>query len=119
MTVYYLQDTDVGKDGELLHARIPKDKPAIVMVKASWCGFCTKTMPNFEQFSNQYSDKVFTAVINHDGTVEGEKELGKRVTEFAPNFRGFPAFLKYKGGKIVDMTQGYKDVDALVKFMQS
>jgi thiol-disulfide isomerase/thioredoxin len=115
--VMYLEDEDFDANGKLLK---PHDKPVVVMIMASWCGYCKKMKPEFQKFADMVNNKdCYCAVIQSDGATDGEKALGKRAGSFIPGFRGFPTIVKFKDGKYVGTMDGERTVEGLKKFVKN
>lgn len=116
--VVYLQDSDFDASGNLINPNIPKDQPVVIMIQANFCGYCTQAKPAFQQYADQNKGKVFCATIQGDGTEKGEKELGSNIDKIKKGFRGYPDYIKYKGGKSVpgDISgRSLKDLEAFGK----
>lgn len=112
--IYYLQDGDFSEDGTL---KIPHNKPVIVGVVASWCGFCQRMKPEFQEFAEKYGgDKVYVAIMQTDGETPEEKKLGSQLRTIVPNFQGFPTIVKFKDGKIVEYFEDERTVEGFKRF---
>ena len=116
--VAYLVADDFDTNGKLTNPEIPKDKPVLVMVQSNWCHFCTLSKPEFQQLAYEKPD-VFCATIQADGDQKGEKELGAKISKMIPNFKGFPTFVGYKNGELVDVYEGPREKDSLYQFISS
>lgn len=114
--VAYLEDFDFNSTGDLINPQIPKDLPVVIMLQSSWCPHCTSAKPAFQEFANKHAGKIFCATIQADGERESEKKLGKRVGTLKTNFRGFPDYLLYKGGKRVPKEITGRGVQHLEQF---
>ena len=117
----YLQVTDFDDNGNIINTQIPKDKPIIIMLQASWCGHCTHAKPAFQSFANNNVDTVFCATVAADGTQPGEKELAQK---FSGGFkgvsvRGFPTYIGIKNnGDMIENKFG-RDEQSLKRFADS
>lgn len=116
--VAYLQDFDFDDSGNLVNPKIPKNVPVVIMVQANFCGYCTQAKQAFQEFADKTQGNVFCATIQGDGQEEGEPELAKRLQTIDPNFRGFPTYFLYKGGRYVK-TGDTRSVPELVEFANS
>lgn len=114
--IAYLEDDDFDAQGNLVNNKIPKDIPVVIMFQASWCPHCTNAKPVFQEFAKQYDGRVFVATIQSDGERESEKLLGKRATKFKKDFKGFPDYMLYIGGKPIDKQISGRDIESLKKF---
>ena len=117
--IAYLQDSDFDSKGNLVNPDIPKNKPVVIMIQASFCGHCVTAKPAFQEFANKNSGKVFCATIQGDGKEKGEDELAKRLDVICPDFKGFPSYVGYKHGKFVAVNNEGRDVNSLEKFASS
>ena len=115
----YLTDKDFDNNGNLITPEL-QDKIVIIMIKASFCGYCKMAMPAFQETANKNKKvTVFFASIHGDGKEEGEKELNSRIKKIDPSFRGFPAYCAYKNGKYIKSHDGGRTVNDLEKFLNS
>jgi len=89
------------EDGEVKEA-IHSGKPCFAMFYAPWCGYCKKTMPDWDSLANQYR-KCKVLKVNCDV----HKELGKRhgvksypTIKYLPNGLGSPSGAReYQGNR--------------------
>ena len=114
----YLEDSDFDSQGKLVNPNIPKNIPVVIMIQASWCGYCQKAKPAFQKFANQNQGKVFCATIQADGIRPSEKALGKRLSSIKKEFRGFPDYAVFKDGSPVDKQITGRAVEHLELFSQ-
>lgn len=114
--IAYLENSDFDAAGNLVAPEIPSDKPCVIMCWSSWCPHCTTAMPAFQQFANSHAGAVTCCCIQADGATEGERQLGKRLKQIKPSFRGFPDYLLYRNGKRVDVECPGRTVEALEQF---
>lgn len=114
--VGYLENQDVDTKGNLINPKIPKNKPVVVMVMAGWCPHCVSMKPIYQEFANQYRDKVFCTVIQQDGDRQSEKDLAARIKTFYPEFRGYPTFFLYKNGKRINKSLQDRSLQGMVEF---
>jgi thiol-disulfide isomerase/thioredoxin len=100
--VGYLENSDFDNNGALLNPiLLGKKIPIVVMVQASWCGFCIKSKPAFQEYANKTNrNQVFCATIHADGERQTEKDLGERIKTIIPDFKGFPHYALYMNGKL-------------------
>lgn len=111
--MYYLENSDFSQDGKLL---VSSDKPVVILLKADYCGHCKTFKPEFEKAVSLAGDRVNFATIQLDGG-DTERELGKRVGQFIPNFQGVPTVVIYKNGKYTDTYEGPRQAEALVEYL--
>ena len=111
--IYFLENEAFDDLGHLF-----TKKPMLVMVKASWCGYCTKAAPAFQEFADKYGDKVLVGVIREgeDQTPSG-KRLMARLKSIMPTFKGFPHVVLYVDGKPVADQLTDRSLAGLVKFV--
>ena len=113
--INYLEEQDVNPDGSL-KSHVTKGKPTLVMVQGNFCGYCTQAKPAFQKYANNNKGKVLCATIQGDGEIKGEKELGSRLQKIKYGFRGYPDYVKYKGGKKVPGEISGRTLEDLEKF---
>ena len=116
--IAYLVDTDFDDDGNLINPEIPKDIPVLIMIQANFCGHCTHAKPEFQKLSEENENDLFCSTIQGDGNEDGEQELGKRLINIFPGFRGFPEYMLYKNGEFVEQHDGGRSSDDLKKFLK-
>jgi thiol-disulfide isomerase/thioredoxin len=90
-TVIHLRRKDFDCDGNLLawHG----NKTIIVMIYASWCGFCKVAFPEYVKAASMNSNRnLIFAAIKADGEVEGERECENLFEKIIPGFEGFPDY---------------------------
>jgi thiol-disulfide isomerase/thioredoxin len=117
--IAYLQDNDFDVQGNLINQDIPKNIPVIIMIQAAFCGYCTQAKPSFQTFADKNQGTVFCATIQGDGDQPGEKKLGSRVKKFVPNFRGYPHYVKYIGGKQIKKSINGRNIADLQEFAKN
>lgn len=62
---------------------VPRGKPVVINLFASWCPPCKQEMPDFVEAREEYKDKVtFIFFDSFDGTRETETTLNKFVDEY-------------------------------------
>jgi thiol-disulfide isomerase/thioredoxin len=95
--VHFLELDDVKPDGTLI-ANI--GKPIFVMIQGTFCGYCTKSKPDFAKFAVQ-NPQIFCATVLIDGN-DSEKALNKVLSKVIPDYKGVPTFYGItKSGKVV------------------
>lgn len=114
--VYYLQRDDFDDKGNLINTQIPRNKPTMIMIQATFCGHCNDAKPEYQQFANNMEDRVFCTTIQADGNEKGEKELQQLLNIIDPSFKGFPHYIVYNNGKR-HTYQGQRTSKDLEKFI--
>lgn len=79
-------------------------KPVVVDFWASWCRPCLMMAPIFEDFANQYHDKMVFAKLNTDENQELATRLG---------IQGIPTLIFFNNGHEVDRVVGLESRDVL------
>ena len=115
--VNYMENHDFDKKGNLINKSIPNNIFVVIMIQASWCHFCKQAKPHFQKFAKKHKNKVFCATIESNGERESEKKLGNRVNDFVPDFKGFPHYILYKDGKMVNKKIKGRSVEHLENFV--
>lgn len=115
--VAYLENDDFDEKGDLINPRVPRDIPVVVMVQANFCRHSAKAKPSFQKFADRNNGRVFAATIQVDGKERNEPELGKRIREVIPKFRGYPQYCLYVDGQWQDRKlKGEGSEEELEKF---
>jgi thiol-disulfide isomerase/thioredoxin len=95
---------------------IDLNKPALVMVMASWCHYCVESKPKFASASKK-NTKVEFRVIQSDSKDPDEEALFKRFSkgvEFGlPILQGFPSFFIYLNGQWLQWMCSQQEADIL------
>ena len=110
--VAYLEDGDISSNGTL---KIDADKPVVVMLQGTFCGYCTKFKPAFQEAANKLKNKVYMATV----VIDKEKGLGKELNNYIPNFQGVPTVVIFKGGKYWKTYDGPRTAKDLVQFVNN
>lgn len=113
--VAYLENSDFTEDGRL---KIKSKKPVMIYIWGSFCSYCTQMKPELLKVISQIKEKVNVATIQLDGDGD-EKELGKRIGKFIPNFKGVPMIVFFKDGEYVSTYNGPRKADDIVKYIYS
>jgi len=112
--VIYLEFKDFTNSGDLKHL---KDKTCIIMVQASFCGHCIDAKPHFQKFAEK-NKNVGCLTIQGDGDSKDEKKMVDLITQIKPSFQGFPDYLLYKNGKLVDKEINGRTESSLEEFIK-
>jgi thioredoxin 1 len=91
-------------DANFQHDVLEASKPVVVDFWASWCRPCLMMAPIFEEFSNQYHDKMVFAKLNTDENQELATRLG---------IQGIPTLIFFHNGHEVDRVVGLEQREAL------
>ena len=123
--VYYLEDSDFdfSNPNEIKLTGFKKlgmhNKPVLVLVFASWCGYCQKFKPDFQAFANiikEMGEPIYVATIQADGKEQGQVELSKKLRTIFKDFRGFPDVYMFKNNKLNKKFDRERTKDALMSF---
>lgn len=119
--IRHLQRQDFNDEGNLINKNLLKHKKkTFVMLQGSFCGWCQKAKPAFQEVGDKLSDKFFIATIQADGRISGEKECNVLFRKIDPTFRGFPTYLLFdEEGKYIKTHNGGRDFDSLKKFLET
>ena len=82
------------------------DRPVVVDVWAAWCGPCRAVAPNFEEASNQFTERASFLKLNADDN----QEMLQRY-----KVMGIPTMLYFSHGKLVDRKTGVQSAQAIGK----
>ncbi len=65
-------------------------KPTVVNFWATWCGYCVRELPYFENSYKKYGDKVNFLMVN---MTDGDRETLSKATDFVKKYAyTFPAY---------------------------
>lgn len=114
----YLENSDFDNNGKLLNPILLRKKiPIVVMVQASWCGYCKQSKPAFQEYANKTNtNQVFCATIHADGERQSEKDLGERINTIITDFKGFPHYALYMNGLLVNKEIKGRSIEDLGEF---
>lgn len=112
--VRYLEKEDFDHNSDL-KKYVNEGKPAIVMVQGSFCGFCIKAKPAFQDLC--YSNKNFICCsIQIDGE-DTEKKAASLIPKWDKNYNGVPIYLGFnKEGKYIKTHSGGRNKKSLEDF---
>ena len=114
----YLENFDFYNNGKLKNPILLRKKiPIVVMVQASWCGYCKESKPVFQEYANKTnSNQVFCATIHADGERQSERDLGERIKTVITDFEGFPHYALYMNGVLVNKEIKGRSIEDLGEF---
>jgi thiol-disulfide isomerase/thioredoxin len=114
--VAYLTNGDISDEGKL----VSQNKPALIMLQANFCGFCTVAKPAFQQVADEYTKKgLFCATIQGDGKEPDEPVSMVKIKKMCPQFKGYPTYVGRRVGGDWIEHQGGRDVESITKFADS
>lgn len=85
------------------------ETPVLVDFWATWCGPCRQIAPILDELAAEMDGKVRIAKVNVDEAQELAIQYG---------VQGIPALLMFKGGEVVDRTQGAQPKPQLQAFVE-
>ena len=112
--VIYLESSDFTGSGNL---KPFKDKTCVVMVQANYCGHCTTAKPHFQKFA-QKNKHIKCLTIQGDGEEPDVKKMVALITKIKPSFEGFPDYLLYKNGKLIEKEINGRTEEGLEEFIR-
>lgn len=114
--VPYLEENDVTPYG--LAPNVSGNRPAVVMVQSTSCGWCTKAKPDFVRaFQQEPSIAFLTAQV--DGQ-PSERNAARMLQKIASSNGGVPLFMGFdRNGKFVKVYNGNRSADDLIAFGKS
>ena len=115
--VAYLEIQDFDSNGNL-KPYVNNGKPTVIMGQGSFCGYCTKAKPAFEQLA-KLDDNIVAATILTDGK-QSEKAASKFLRVWDPEHRGVPAYFGFSSdGRFKSIHRGGRDLSSLQGFVSS
>tara|TARA_R110002111_G_scaffold118193_1_gene180594 strand:+ start:920 stop:1282 length:363 start_codon:yes stop_codon:yes gene_type:complete len=115
--VLYLEDEDFDGNNNL-RPNVSRGLPTIVMAQGSFCGYCQKAKPAYQQLANNIKT-VNVATLKIDGN-PSEKKASSRLKQLDPSYRGVPTYLGFdKNGRYVKTHSGGRDYNSLLNFANS
>jgi thiol-disulfide isomerase/thioredoxin len=86
------------------------------MIQANYCGHCTTAKPHFQKFAEN-NKSVVCLTIQGDGDDPDVKKMVNLITKIKPSFQGFPDYLLYKNGKLVEKEINGRTEEALMEYI--
>ncbi|CCV02319.1 Thioredoxin-like [Invertebrate iridescent virus 30] len=112
--IIYLESKDFTSNGNLKHF---KNKTCVVMIQANYCGHCTDAKPHFQKFANN-NKNIMCLTIEGDGEDPDVKKMVNLITKIKPSFQGFPDYLLYKNGKLINKEINGRTEEALNEYIK-
>jgi thiol-disulfide isomerase/thioredoxin len=125
--VWYLDESDFTPEGELIPSL--RNKPSVIFIQSLKCGWCTKAIPEFQEFANKFGGEkgivnCFTIRCNVGSEdkpplQQGEQNVCDKVKKLIPDFKGYPTIAGFVKGTYKETSNFPRDVDGLEKFARS
>jgi thiol-disulfide isomerase/thioredoxin len=109
-----LESTDFTVNGDFKHF---KDKTCVVMVQANYCGHCTTAKPDFQKFAEN-NKSIACLTIQGDGEEPDIKKMVGLISKIKPTFQGYPDYLLYKNGQLVEKEINGRTEASLEEFIK-
>ena len=106
--VLYLEPSDFTVNGDFKHF---KDKTCVIMIQANYCGHCTTAKPDFQKFAE--NNKSIPCL-----TIQGDKKMVDLITKIKPSFQGYPDYLLYKNGRLIEKEINGRTEASLEEFIK-
>lgn len=111
----YLQMKDFNPDMSL-KPYVNNGRPVVCMAQGVFCGYCTQAKPAFMDFAKQVGNNVVACTIQ----IDGDKELGSKISQLDPSYRGVPTYLLFNSsGKYVRTHDKGRDTQSLLAAAKS
>ncbi|MGZ3581671.1 MAG: thioredoxin [Ktedonobacterales bacterium] len=85
-------------------------KPVVVDFWAPWCRPCLMMAPIYEEFANEYGDKMTFTKLNTDDNQMTAGRLG---------IQGIPTLIFFRGGREIDRIVGLESRDMLRRHIEA
>lgn len=89
---------------------LKSEKPVVVDFWAPWCRPCLMMAPMYEEFANEYGDKMVFAKLNTDDN---------QVTAGRLGIQGIPTLLFFRGGREIDRIVGLESREMLRRHIET
>ena len=89
---------------------LKSEKPVVIDFWAEWCPPCIRLAPIFEEFANEYGDKMMFAKLNTDDNQMTAARLG---------IQGIPVMIFFRGGREIDRVVGLQSRDTLRRHIEA
>lgn len=89
---------------------LKSEKPVVIDFWAEWCPPCLRLAPIFEEFANEYGDKMTFAKLNTDENQMTVGHLG---------IQGIPVLIFFRGGREVNRVVGLQSRDTLRRHIEA
>ena len=96
-------------DANFAETVLRAEKPVVLDCWAPWCRPCLLMAPIFEEFSNEFKDKMVFAKLNTDEHIQTAGRLG---------IQGIPTLVFFHKGREVNRVIGLENRDALRRHIQ-
>ncbi|HEX8034120.1 MAG TPA: thioredoxin [Ktedonobacterales bacterium] len=83
---------------------LKSEKPVVVDFWAQWCPPCLRLAPIYEEFANEYGDKMTFGKLNTDDNQMTTGRLG---------IQSIPVLIFFRGGREIDRIVGLQSRDVL------
>jgi thioredoxin 1 len=89
---------------------LKSEKPVVVDFWAPWCRPCLMMAPIYEEFANEYGDKMTFAKLNTDDNQMTAGRLG---------IQGIPTLIFFRNGREIDRIVGLESRDMLRRHIEA
>lgn len=87
----------------------------ITLVQSTGCGWCKKAKPEYSDAANKSKDAIWTTI-----EMDSADAKLKEVVSKMPNFKGYPHYVLYQNGKLINTYEGGdRSPNALIEFIKS
>lgn len=109
------------KPNELVNGELSIKGLCILLVHASWCGYCIKFMPDYHKVSDKAKNANLETIFCKLESNEQSKNAISAFNRAHPEYEitGFPTVLLFKHGKPISVYKGSRDPESFFKFVKS
>ena len=119
-SIIFLENEDIQNG--ILKPYVTQDntKCVVLVLMASWCGYCKQFLPSYERLAMMQQDKFMVCALKADGNDSEKQAFKDNMKYWDSDFKGFPSIYCFgKDGKIIKSYNGNRDEKSLFAFMET
>lgn len=94
-----------------------KDKLVLIKFYTNWCGYCVRSIPDYEELSRKYKNDKKVVIAQMDA--EKNSDLIQHLNKFNnwPGVNGYPTILLFKNNLYLAQYKGDRSVVDYIDFL--